>query len=738
MKEILAKELKEAGALSAELPPILNMITKAIPDATIPERFKQTIAVSELILYASHLRRNMTHWDGGSIPVNSIAFVIAGSGTGKDSSVNAARKCFKPGYDIIKTERKRIAKQNAIDIAFRKKLDMPSDYDTYKKFYIPPDDLFAAPDSTIKGLHKHFNALEASGIGGGFVYSGEFSTELAAGTVGDLMKYMSEVYDMGAKEIKLIGDKSEQLVALESLPVSALFVGSQDPILFDEKVKKIFKTEFSSKLARRAYFCFAPETIPDIDYSKYPNPSKAMLEAEMKEEDDAMAARAKIMSGVKQLTKTAITIANTPLPIGEGVRKLFLIYRRYNKEVAKDLSETYPISALVRTHLQWKALKLAGALALFAQHKKVEVSDYIQAINFCESLDKDMCLFEQELAKEPYEQFVSYVKSRTKNNKFEVTLHKLRKLGYIAPTGASKGKLIELAKLASSYDEYGVYMASDKGIQYEEVVPTPMSGLSFVKVTGSKQSRAKQCTAGFKFAETTFASLAEMLTKDFAYTPFQFKGGIRGKDNLIGGVKWIVLDIDESAITAGEAHQILQDINHHIALTSDPNNDFKFRVLLELDSFVEIQPLAWKYFIGSIASSLALTPDLLPQSQIYFSYAGREVLSVIDKEAIEVKDHLLVANDKLNSKPVAIKPVTKAEALAKISDPLNTFNQAFEAGPGEGTRKLVWAAYEAHSLGMSQEEIVNLLYKINDYWDYPMPEDRLQLTVLPVVRRLNQ
>jgi len=167
----LKATLEQAGALTNNLPPIINRIVDSIP-INVPLRFKQTIAVSEIMLYASHLRRNIAHWDGGSIPVNSISFVIAGSGIGKDSGVNYARKCFSAGYQLINEKRLEIAVQQAVKLASLDGCDQPYLHENYSKYYVEPDELFAAPDSSIKGLHKHFNALEASGIGGGFVYSG--------------------------------------------------------------------------------------------------------------------------------------------------------------------------------------------------------------------------------------------------------------------------------------------------------------------------------------------------------------------------------------------------------------------------------------------------------------------------------------------------------------------------------------------------------------------------------------
>ena len=736
MLEKTKEYLKNAGALNTTMAPIIQLLIKAMPDPTIPLRFKQTLAVSELMLFASHLRRNIQHWDSTSVPTNAITFILSTSGSGKDSSVKAIRKCFTEGYKIIDNHRKSVAKQKAITKAFEAGLEMPSEFATYKDFYIKPEELFAAPDSTIKGLTKHFNQLEESGIGAGYVYSGEFSTEMSNGSAGELMKFMSEVYDTGNKEIKLIGAKDEQLKSLKSLPVSALFQGSAAPILYDENIKKLFKTEFNSKLARRSFFCFIKKTITLKTYTGK-NAVKDMLQDEIDLENQAIATREQINKAIKDLTSKAIPLVNQPLEISPEVREIFLVYKRYNNEIAKSLETTHPISALVRKHLQWKALKLAGALSIYPDHSQVELIDYIYAINYCELITPDILSFEEELVKEPYQYFADYMKSIAISNKATITLHQLRKLGYIPTTGSSKNRLIELTKLAASYDPQGVYLPTENSITYEHLEPTPISGVSYVPVSGSKQQRAKQCATNFQFQEITFPQIANLLKKDLAYSSFQFKDGIRGKDSIIGGTKWIILDIDNSVITAEDCHYILQDINHHIALTSDSNNDFKFRVILELDSFVDIDNKIWRYFIESIASSLALTTDFLPKSQIFFSYADREVLSVTDKMPIQARDHILIATDKATEKIKPAKAPTKTEAKALIDNPYSTFNFAFECPEnGSGTRTLIAAAFKAKELGMDNDAIIELLTKINDYWASPMPTQRFQDTILSVVQRL--
>ncbi|MFA7029627.1 MAG: hypothetical protein WC179_05090 [Candidatus Cloacimonadaceae bacterium] len=729
MLELLKEDLQKNNVFSGELPPIVRKVVDSINAPQIPYRFKLTIAVSELILFVSHLRRNILHWNGSSIPINAISFVIAGSGSGKDSSVSAARKCFSEGYKIIDTKRKAIATQNAIKSAMLAGKPDPEEYNTYKEFYTAPNPLFVAP-STAEGFIQHLNDLDSAGIGAGYTQSGEFGAELVSGgLIVDNIKLLAEIYDEGTKEVKVLKSRENQSKEIKGLPVSALYMGSQDNLLYDESIKRVFRREFSTKLARRSFFTFTPKMEDPREYSSVID----MIEAEARDEDTATKARLEVQSIIKDIATEAVKGAGQPLKVSEEVRSLFVKYKRYNEEFSHTMNPQYPISKIVRMHMQWKAFKVAGALAILRGSNTIEIKDYISAISYCESISSDMETFEAELVKEPYEIFVDFMKSIAIDGKASIGLHKLRKLGYIPTTGIPTTKMKELIHLASSYDKSGLYTIAEDSVCYEAIIPTDIIGASYKPVSGTKEQRSSQCSERFEFYETKFNELSLMLQEDLAYSPFRFKDGKRGKDNIIGGCKWICLDIDDSNITDEECHFILQDINHHIARTSDINNPFKFRVLLELDAIVDIPDIQWRQFIKSISESLSIKTDLLPKSQIYFSYSERKVLSVIDQNPIEVREHLMLATS-TEDKPQAYKP-TSQQAKALLNNPLSTFAYAFEASRGEGSRSLIRAAYHAKDLGMQVDDIIDLMYEISNYWDTPLDNHRMEKTIIAQIKR---
>lgn len=688
-------------------------------------KMKLMMAVTELTVFASQLRKPILMSDNTELPVNIMSFVLAGSGESKDSSVAMVRKALSPAYDLIDNYRK----SHAVAAAEQKARFNGEDDGAYVKYYVEPRELLAGMGS-VEGQMYHWHLLEEGKLGAAYIQVSELGSELQTSKdISSNIEALAKGFDLGRIPSKIVKSNENQVPSIKALPISSLMFGAEEAILYNEAIKKKFKEEFMSKLARRSYFCFNTEVMAPLEYStpeELFQLKKAMKEASVAAVNDLV-----------DIFKTLVTsTTQEPLTLTPEAEYVYEVYLEYNNLKSESMSNLHPMCALARKHMHWKAQKLAGAIAILESATEITEEHMVYAIRFGELYSEDLAEFETELTKEPYELFAAFARTKTEDHKALISTHVLRKMNYIAPTGSSTNRIIELVKLVTSYDKNGLYKAVEDGIQFEEIVKTPSTGVSFVPVSGTKEQRAKQCSNGFTFAETDFTSLSEMLTGDFAYTPFQFKDNKRSKDNLIGGIKWVVLDIDTSTITAQEAHEILADINHHIALTSDPNNDFKFRVLVELDAYIEVPQNAWRHFTKSIADYLSLTADLLPQAQIYFSYADREVYSVTDKEKVEARDHILYALAQAEAKPEKPKPVTKAESQALINDKLGTFGYCFEAPQGAGSRSMIRMVHHAKELGMTNEEIENLVLEANDYWAVPMDRTRLDNTILSQVRRL--
>lgn len=256
-------------------------------------------------------------------------------------------------------------------------------------------------------------------------------------------------------------------------------------------------------------------------------------------------------------------------------------------------------------------------------------------------------------------------------------------------------------------------------------------------MTDMKEYMKRNCAEGFEYHETEFDELAVLLEENAAYSPFRFEGGIRGKKNIISGAKFVALDIDKSMLTDTEAHILLDEYNHHIARSSDPDNAYKFRVLVELDAIVDIDARMWGSFIEEVAIELGLIADVLPQSSIFFSYEDRNILSQLEGSLLPVKPLLDRAAIRLQDKPKPASELPAANKEQLLADPRTTFNFAFEAEKGERNRFLYRALAWAIDLGANEDYVTNLAHEINNYWVDSLEEEEIQNTLIkPALRRM--
>ena len=564
----------------------------------------------------------------------------------------------------------------------------------------------------------------------------------------EIIKVVSEIFDTGDKETVYTKGKEFRSKEIVAMPLSALFVGSPKYIMYDYAVKKKFLIAFESKLARRSFFWYVPKAIPKPDNISL----KEALKLERTLSDQANRFKEQVSAGAVAVVNYHIKKGNELIQIDGEVQDLFNMYKIYNDRLSDTISHKLPLSKLIRKHLQWKALKLAGAFCILQKEDTVTTEHYLSAIRLCEKLDPGMLTFEKDLFKEQYEVLSDYMQNNAVDGKMSMTLHELKKSGYLSAQGSPTSKMKELVHLASSYDPNGIYKSDTDGIYYEQIVKVDGLTVSYLPVDNSriehavrsgneaaiakeKEAVAKSAVSNFIPVTVNFSDLSNLLLDDNAYSPFLFRDNTRGKDNIISGAKFIVLDIDKSNITYQEAHFILQDINHHIAQTSNSANPFKFRILIELDSVVEVPAQVWKHFYTSIATSLSFKVDVLPQSQIFYSYKDREVLSVTDKHPIEVRDHLMLAYDKVAEKASTLeKPLTTPQKKALLDDKLTTFSYAFGCTEN-GSLNLIKAAKHARDLGMPKDDIISLMFEISNYWAYPMDEDRINNTIVSQILR---
>ena len=208
------------------------------------------------------------------------------------------------------------------------------------------------------------------------------------------------------------------------------------------------------------------------------------------------------------------------------------------------------------------------------------------------------------------------------------------------------------------------------------------------------------------YKETTWEKLGNLLIADTAFTPFKFNEGRRGKDNIGSPARFIVLDVDESDETIDEVADRLADYKYHMARTSDKNNPYKFRIILPLDIAVELDRTKWKEFYSMVGMHLDIVIDKLPQSQIFYGFSDRELISNNEGEMLEASK--IVPEIKVEVK--VVQYASEAKRLAIWEDREREWKYAYDAKSGSGYHLALFKAMRhAYDLGFSYNSNMELI-----------------------------
>jgi len=492
MLEMIKAHLDKSGVFTEPKLPQMTTLSKCVTNLVHPDML-DGIAKSELMLFASHFRRYMPDPKPGAegfIPVNNLSMILAGSGASKDSSVREMRAMLKPGYKLIEEARKSLAKTAAVHKAQEDGREKPEDWDTYKDFYRAPAPIFTRLTNDAAYM-EHLADTEHNPVGAGFLMSSEIGSEMETNAhLIPIIRVLSEMYDAGNAPVQVLRDKTRQTPEIEQLPVSALFVGSQENILFDDKIKTLFRKEFGTKLARRTDFIFAPVELTRPQSSNMPDRRKARKNIAAA----AVGSQKAMQKASEEIAVYNLARAGQHLTISEEALLIYEDYLDYNHELADSYSNRYPLSKLSRKHLSWKAYKMAGMCAMVDMSDEVTLKHMNQAISYTESISDHLKQFEIELVKEKYEVFADYLQSEAEDGKASIGLHALRKMEYVTGTGNPHAKMKDLITNAAAYDKEGIYTINESEILYERIIKTDVTGASFLNLEGiPKDQRTHIC-----------------------------------------------------------------------------------------------------------------------------------------------------------------------------------------------------------------------------------------------------
>ena len=720
VREHIDKYLPGEGPIAKDrLNYVLSYLTSVGQDINpdLPLSMTTAVALYSMANFTSQFQFKI-NLNGVKVPPNVISFLLVHSGVGKDSTITAQRNAMDTGYAMIEEKRKEMAEEKA-----RKKAEELGE-EAWGKYYKEPMPLENSI-STAEGLTYRLNAFAKDGIGMPSIVVSELGSELQSNpNMTENIRLISELFDLGNKKSKAIKDSERQDEPVHGMGMCGMFVGSEDNIILDKSIAKKFQIEFVTKLARRSFFTYPTKEelqTAAIQYESYE-------ELKRKQQDFrriAQEAKAFISSQSMAVANEFLGAEAKLLELDEDAMNVYEDYKVYTSSLAKGMDFVHKSVELELMHRSWKMLKLAGVFAMWDCRKNITVDDIEDAIYVTEKLGKYLEIYEDYASKEPYELLVDYLRS---NPGKTLTIHEVKKREFITGgTSNLENKIKELVKLADSYaGADGMVVYEGDVIAYKPFEKVGEHGASFLKVSGTKEERAVRCHSGYTWKTTTFPKLKNLLDNDTAYSPFKFLDGKRSNDNIISGATWAAIDVDDADVDIYEMHDILGDYNHHIATTSNRDNPYKYRILLEFNKVVDLPPREWKSFMLAVTKQLGLhsDPSAFTKSQIQFGYAGSLVLSEIQAEPFDVTDALRESNKvALSSKKEKIPP---SKARKMLDDPLTTFSYAFNDEIQSRSLTMYKMFMHALDLGAKPEEVAQLMDDLNEFWINPIEEKRLE------------
>lgn len=725
--ELLSKEIYKDDI---EYPLIVRYFARILDDK-LPTKFKLHLSYYYIVFLMSQFRIPINLGNDNLITINSISFLFAPSGMGKDSSVNALNRCMAKALNMIESRR---------NDEFIRKQEMNENLPKEQRSTILPPPTLEVGISTPEGLMQHLEDLNRYKLGSCGIYSGEIFQEMTNSVNSQgILQVIAELYDVGKKSMKVIKDKSNQTGRISKTSLSALFIAPFSENIYNNNLRSKLKNEFTSRFGRRSSVTLIKDELPTEkieNLSEWIQSSKTRL----KEKEEIYYATER---GLAKKVEDILNSNLTEIKLDDEALETYIIYKElcYLKST-NYIANTEAILKANTCHLAFQALKLAGALSLCKKDNKAVIDKqlYLESIKLIEFLNEDMKLLNNELNKNNYDILIDYCKLLLKNeNKAIIPISILTKLDVITSNNLNS-QLTNILRLCNSSDKNSFYSIDNDNVIVLKTNSIDINSIykaSYLPLDGDKEDRNKKCAEGYKFNEYTFDELEVLLNTDCAYSPFEFKNGKRNKENLINSISFVALDVDKADLDIQTLHNYLKGVyNHYIATTSNKENLYKYRILLPLSNIISIDEIIWKKVIKEISNILTvdINLDYLPQSQIFYGYKDSIIYKTTDKTNIDIKSIVERVKEKIE-KP---KPKDDKSLKKERNDFRNTFSYAFNSTEGQRHLNMIRAInHLIKDLGGTKEEAYSLVNIINEEINPSLSQKDLERTIYPHIEKVS-
>ena len=690
---------------------------------------------------------------------NYYGILISPSGSGKDSSYNALLKAGSTALSLLEEERKNFIQAEARKRALKIKLkDEPNateedlSWEEIQPFMRDMLNIKMSGDSTRGGVASTLNKFQKEPFGVPSIFMGEFGLDLKNGnTIQELLKLLGSLYDMGVSTPPEF--KTDDVKEAEITGMYPNFLGHTSPkILFgNEKVKDSLSSLFHTMLARRCWF-----TMPTDAESIENNPVPETVTASRKlsaVRRQTISELAPILDNqlVEAVRKMLADPAQRVITFSDEAADLYTDYFEYTNNLSK-LQEDSSISQVELAGRAFKVGRLAAVWALVQGQNEISKDTLASVIYFAQYNGRYIAEFVKLTTSKP---FILLANVFLQGKVTELTLDTAITHGYIQRVSNDFKELID--PLNSYLRDKGVctYDDENKIFKYTsfKVAPTTNVGytMSYTVCDGVPKSDRTSLLASFdKVKENgSFKFLLKLMSTDSVYNVFKYdaapnKDGIdvpntRRQDTIISDTRLVSIDVDESPVDMETVHAYLENFKHIICTTSDSTNKRKFRILLFVNVALSAEdPAGFSYVMKRIATDLLVKadPTCFNPAQAMYSYKDSVMLHNENGKLFPITEYIKEYATDTQAEPqiLSTKSKTPGERKKKVDKVMGNINQLFDyaisAAQGFGSYSLARASLHMLDLEFNRAEYEMVINYINNIWTSPMPEDRLQHTII--------
>lgn len=684
--------------MNAVVDKILNdYILKRKPD--IPKKVAINAVHYYLSLAASLRRISLSENNGSTIvPINYIGITLSKSGSGKSLVASLARSLIS---DV---------EEKFLTLALLK-LQKVIQNDGGS---IP---LIEYKDGSMSGFLADRSALDAAQIGSSNIHVEELLDVLKGGDFDQVLNMLIESWQEGKSSARKF--KSYTSPAIHYVPSNALLYGSPEGFRSGSDNRfKSFEDTLANGLARRSHVVF-----DESEQQLEDEPTLESIMADKKRVEDSKKMEIELREYINSII---LGSNNTNLLITIGV-EAELELRRYETHLKNKVSSNPLIKNAVRAEMLSRAYKIRRLAALYALYdggNEVSPENVIDAIEWAESLNKDLSIIlNAETPQERIYDFLSKVNkyvSATEISKYcGITTKEFREV---------EPEIYSVAYDAGSVVQKKVFDDEAKVIKYNLIKGKATEPDKMICSASNHQAN------GYEPLSIGFRQLPDLVKGVYGshYSAGTFVNKHRTIENYIRKANLIIFDVDEGT-TIEDARIFLKDYRGFIATTRNHQREKhgllpcdRFRVVLVSKFEFNLSPEDYKETLRNLSRFIGITADepTIEVARMYFAHEASEITHLNGEELVDIRQFVPETKE--------VEKTQEAIKRYEGNTNINAFDRHFLRKATVGSRnnelfKLAKALMEHKNASL--EEAKAKVIEINSMLADPLSEVEVERTI---------